>query len=123
MKKQLLIVDDEIAVRLLLEHYLSEDYDVISKVDGEDAFSWIDSGNKPDLVLADIEMPKLDGFELLIKIREKYSAADIPYLVVSGKSKQDNYLKSYQLGANDYISKPFSASELKKKVDHYFEAV
>jgi CheY-like chemotaxis protein len=119
--KNILVVDDEEGVRMLLEHYLSEDYNVISKEDGSDALSWINQGNNPDLVLADLEMPKLNGFELLLKMREQSRTKNIPYLIVSGKNKQENFLKSYQLGANDYISKPFSASELKEKVEFYLE--
>jgi len=116
MKKTLLVIDDEISIRLLLEHFLGEDYNVITKEDGSTAAEWLENGNRPDLILADLEMPRLDGFELLVKIRMNNSTKMIPCMVVTGKNKSDNYMKSFRLGANDYLQKPFTPEELKSRV-------
>ena len=116
MKKTLLVVDDELSIRLLLEHFLGDEYNVVTKDDGQKAFDWILTGNQPDLILADIEMPVLNGFELLDKIRTDNKMKEIPYLVVTGKGKSENYLKSFRHGASDYLQKPFSPEELKTRV-------
>ncbi|GDX53017.1 hypothetical protein LBMAG27_20640 [Bacteroidota bacterium] len=117
MKKTLLIVDDELSIRLLLEHFLGEEYNVITKEDGRKAFDWLEKGNHTDLILADLEMPVLDGFELLVKLRENKETQTIPYMVVTGKAKTDNYMKSFRLGANDYLQKPFTPEEIKSRVE------
>jgi DNA-binding response OmpR family regulator len=116
MKKTLLVVDDELSIRLLLEHFLGDEYNVVTKDDGQKALDWISTGNHPDLILADIEMPALNGFELLDKIRMDNEMKGIPYLVVTGKGKSENYMKSFTHGANDYLQKPFSPEELKTRV-------
>ncbi len=118
MKKTLLVVDDEIGIRLLLEHFLGEDYNVVTKEDGKKAFDWISIGNYPDLILADIEMPEIDGFELLNKLRTNEAMKSIPYMMITGKGKSENYLKSFRFGANDYLQKPFSPEELRTRVDN-----
>lgn len=119
MKKTLLIVDDEPGVRLLLEHYFSEDYNVISKEDGDDAMEWLNAGNEPQLILTDIEMPRLNGLELIRKVRNELNKTDLPCLLVSGKSKEEYYLNSFRLGANGFIAKPFSAETVKKEVEYH----
>ncbi len=114
----MLIVDDEPGVRLLLEHYFSEDFNVVAKEDGDDAIAWLTEGNQPQFIITDIEMPRLNGLELLKKIREHINTINVPCLVVSGKSKEEHLLNSFKLGANGFISKPFNADELKREVDY-----
>ncbi len=118
MKKTLLIVDDEPGVRLLLEHYFAEDYNVVSKADGDDALSWLSEGNNPQLILTDIEMPHMNGLDLIKEVRARFSGTDIPCLVVSGKSREDYFLNSFKIGANGFVAKPFKAEELKREVDY-----
>ena len=117
MKKTLLVVDDELTIRLLLEHFLGEEYNVVTKEDGKMAFDWLEKGNHTDLILADLEMPVVDGFELLVKIRESKQTQLIPCMVVTGKTKTDNYMKSFRLGASDFLQKPFTPEELKSRVE------
>lgn len=117
MKKTLLVVDDELSIRLLLEHFLGEEYNVVTKEDGKTAFDWLEKGNHTDLILADLEMPVVDGFELLVKIRESKQTQLIPCMVVTGKTKTDNYMKSFRLGASDFLQKPFTPEEIKKRVE------
>ncbi len=117
MKKTLLIVDDELNIRLLLEHFLGEEYNVVTKEDGSMAFEWLNNGNHTDLILADLEMPVLDGFELLTKMRSNQQMQTIPCMIITGKTKTDNYMKSFRLGASDFLQKPFTPEELKNKVE------
>ncbi len=117
MKKTLLIVDDELSIRILLEHFLGEEYNVITKEDGQKAFEWLEKGNRADLILSDIEMPVLNGFDLLIKIRENKKLGVIPCVVITGKGLPDNYEKTLRLGATDFIKKPFTPEEIKSKIE------
>ena len=117
MKKTLLVVDDEISIRLLLEHFLGEEYNVVTKENGKTAYDWLENGNHPDLILADLEMPKLDGFELLAKLQGNKQTQSIPCMVVTGKTKTDNYMKSFRLGAMDFLQKPFTPEEIKNRVE------
>jgi CheY-like chemotaxis protein len=119
VKKTLLIVDDEPGVRMLLEHYFSEDYNVISKEDGDEAIEWLKQGNEPQLILTDIEMPRVSGLELVKRVRNELNKPNLPCLLVTGKSKEDYYLSSFRIGANGFISKPFSAETVKKEVEYH----
>jgi len=60
MKKKILVIDDELSIRMLLENFLSKTYDVIAKSDGMEGLKWLELGNMPDLIVADIQMPNLD---------------------------------------------------------------
>ena len=94
--KKILIVDDEISILKLLRHYLSEFYEVKAFSDGAEAFLWMQEGSLPDLIVADIKMPTIDGLEFLkqLKMSEFYKA--IPVIMLSSlDSSEDriNYLK------------------------------
>ena len=122
-KKQLLVVDDEPGVLLLLEHYLGETFDVVTAEDGKRANEWLEAGHVPDLVLADIEMPVMDGYELLRRIRTNPATEHVPCLMVSGKNKNLHYLQAMRLGADGFIGKPFTAAELQNKVQHFADTM
>lgn len=70
MKKQILIIDGQPVMRKLLEQLLKEKYKVVSHENGKDALEWMYSGNIPDLVVADLNMPEIDGFEYIKRVRE-----------------------------------------------------
>ena len=116
MKKTLLVVDDELSIRMLLEHFLGSDYNVVTHENGKHAYEWLNNGNQPDLILADLEMPVLDGFELLTKVHSNKNTSTIPYMIVSGKNKTENYMKSFRMGAIDFLQKPFTPEELTSRV-------
>lgn len=120
-KKQLLVIDDEPGVCLLLEHYLGDDFEVVTRENGLDACMWLAEGNVPTLVLADIEMPVMDGWEFLRRMRADAATRDVPCMMVSGKSKSLYYIQSHRLGANGFIAKPFTARELQEKLARFIE--
>jgi CheY-like chemotaxis protein len=122
-KKQLLIVDDEPGVLLVLEHYLAESFDVHTAENGRQAIQWIDDGHVPDLALVDIEMPVMDGYELLRRLRARPDTERMPCLMVSGKNKNLHYLQALRMGADGFIAKPFTAAEIKNKVEHFAETI
>jgi len=117
MKKKVLVIDDELSIRILLENYLKKDYDVITKNDGMDALKWMEEGNIPDLIVADIQMPNLDGYEFIKNIRASGFFKHIPIIMLSGIESSSEKVKCLKLGADDYIVKPFNPEELSVRIE------
>jgi DNA-binding response OmpR family regulator len=115
MKKKILVVDDEKSICLLLENFLSQDYDVVSMDDGLEALKWLDE-NLPDLIISDIQMTKMDGYEFLTNVRQRGFTKHTPMIMLSGKAESKERIKSYKLGAQDYLTKPFNPEELEELV-------
>jgi DNA-binding response OmpR family regulator len=115
MKKKILVVDDETSICLLLENFLSLDYDVITINNGEEALVWLE-GNLPDLIISDIQMDNMDGFEFLTKVRQRGFTKHTPFVMLSARAESKERIKCYQLGAQDYLTKPFNPEELEEVV-------
>jgi len=115
MRKKILVVDDEITICFMLENFLSEEYDVISFNDGINALEWLE-GNLPDLIISDIEMPNMDGYEFLVQVRDRGFTKHTPIIMLSAKSESKERIKCYKLGAQDYLTKPFNPEELEELV-------
>lgn len=116
--KQVLIIDDEPIMRKLLEQILKDKYEVISLENGREALEWMYSGNIPDLVVADLNMPEINGFEYIEKVRESGFFSDVPLIVLSGEESSSERIKCLKLGANDYLIKPFNPEELGLRIDN-----
>jgi DNA-binding response OmpR family regulator len=115
-KSKILVVDDNAYLVDILSFSLEmENYEVLKAYDGEEALKII-TDNKPDLILADIMMPKMDGFELCKKTKERPETKNIPFLFLTAKGKLDDQLKGFSLGGDDYIVKPFNLNDLLKKI-------
>ncbi|KGM96579.1 PhoP family transcriptional regulator [Clostridium novyi A str. 4552] len=111
---EILIADDEEEIIELLSLYLEKDkHYIYSAVNGLEAFEII-SNNKVDIAIIDIMMPKIDGYHLIKKIREKY---DIPIIMLSAKSEYSDKILGLDLGADDYVTKPFNAMEVVARVN------
>lgn len=111
---QILIADDEKEIIELMTLYLeNEQYQVIEAYDGIEALEKL-AKHKVDLVILDVMMPKLDGFNVLKKIRETYQ---MPVLMLSAKSEDVNKILGLGLGADDYIAKPFNPLEVVARVN------
>ncbi len=117
MKKKILVVDDERTIRMLLENYLGQTYEVAAKSDGLDALNWLNAGNIPDLIIADINMPNMDGFAFVENIRASGYFKDIPVIMLSASESSTEKVKFLRLGANDYMVKPFNPEELLVRMD------
>ena len=115
MKKKILVVDDESMICLLLENFLSKKYEVTAVNDGIGALKWLDS-TIPDLIISDIQMPNMGGFEFLTKLRERGFTKHTPVIMLSARSESKERIKCYQLGAQDYLTKPFNPEELDELV-------
>jgi len=116
MKKKILVIDDERTIRVLLENFL-KDYIVTTKNDGLEGLSWLQEGNMPDLIVADIQMPNLDGYEFVKQLRASGFFKEIPLIVLSGIESTAEKVKCLKLGANDYIVKPFNPEELLIRIE------
>jgi CheY-like chemotaxis protein len=115
MKKKILVVDDEPSICLLLDNFLSLDYDVVTINNGEEALAWLE-GNLPDLIISDIQMTKMDGFEFLTKVRQRGFTKHTPFMMLSARAESKERIKCYKLGAQDYLTKPFNPEELEELV-------
>ena len=112
-KKTILIVDDEKMILNLLSHNLTkEGYNVIEAVDGMEAIEMANN-NKPDLILLDVMLPKVDGLTVCKRIK---SQMNVPILMVTAKDEELDKIVGLELGADDYITKPFSVRELLARV-------
>lgn len=111
--KNILAIDDEKAIRLILETSLKQKYAVTTKNDGEEGYYWmVKEKIIPDLIICDIQMPNLDGYEFLKRIRNSGFFGDIPIIMLSGEEQSKERVKCYQLKAQDYLTKPFNPGEL-----------
>jgi DNA-binding response OmpR family regulator len=116
--KHVLIIDDEPVMLKLLEQILKSKYVVDTQENGKDALEWLYSGNIPDLIVADLKMPELDGFEFIRLIRESGYFADLPLIVLSGEESSSERIRCLKLGANDYLIKPFNPEELSLRIEN-----
>ena len=114
MKKTvILIVDDELSIiKFLRANLEAGGYEVMAAIDGAQAIQTFEMG-QPDLMILDIMMPKMDGFEVCRRIREW---SQIPVIMLSARGDEDDKVKCLNLGADDYITKPFGAGELIARV-------
>ena len=109
MKKTILIVEDEIKIRFLLRDYLlKDDYIVLEAENGQAALE-IFKNNNIDLIILDIMMPVMNGYEVLGHVRK---VSTIPIIMLTAKGEEIDKLQGYELGADDYITKPFSPKVL-----------
>jgi DNA-binding response OmpR family regulator len=117
MKKKILVIDDELSIRMLLENFLSRTYEVVTRSDGMEGIKWLEQGNMPDLIIADIQMPNLDGHDLIKNLKSSGFFRDIPLIMLSGIESSQEKVKFLKLGANDYMVKPFNPEELAVRIE------
>jgi DNA-binding response OmpR family regulator len=112
-QRVVLVVDDEPGMRLLLRRYLErEGYRVIEAADGAQALQLF-AAQPVDLALVDVMMPKVDGFELVRQLR---ADSDVPVILLTGRGEESARVAGLELGADDYVTKPFSMPELVARV-------
>lgn len=115
-KPKILIVDDEPNIVMSLEYMLRrKNYEVFIARNGTEALHAIEE-NKPDLILLDIMMPDVDGYEICGRVKSSEQTSHIKVVFLSAKSKKSDIEKGYELGADLYVVKPFSNKELTEKI-------
>ncbi|MBL7903614.1 MAG: response regulator [Bacteroidales bacterium] len=117
MKKIILAIDDEAVIRKLLENFLGKKYEVTTKANGIEAMAYIQSGNVPDLIICDILMPEMNGYEFVRQIRSSGLFSKIPLLMLSGEEDSKTRISFYKLRVRNFITKPFNPEELEVLVD------
>jgi len=109
MKRKILVIDDTRNVQLLLSDFLSgQDFEVVTASDGREALDAAHEAN-PDLILLDIMMPNMDGYQFISHLRRESST---PVIMITAKQAEADIIKGFDLGADDYITKPFRLREL-----------
>lgn len=120
-RKRILVVDDEIYIVHILEFTLTmEGYEVLTAADGEEALRRLEQ-DRPDLVVLDIMMPKVDGYEVLRRIRADEEFHQLPVILLSAKGRPLDRETGLEIGADDYIVKPFSPRRLLEKIQDLLE--
>lgn len=122
-KKQLLIIDDEPSIRLILEHYFSSEYDVVLTSNGQEALSWLQKGHQADAIVADYEMPHMNGLEFLKHLRSNALHGSTPLLMLSVTDDSSKKIMCLRQGADDYIVKPFNPEELEIRIKNVLNRV
>lgn len=116
-KKKVLIVDDIIINRVILKKMLKDEYELMEASNGEEALALMHQyGLGISLVLLDLVMPVMDGFEVLAKVREDSELASIPIIVITGDDDESNEAKCLMCGATDFVKKPFNVEVVRNRV-------
>jgi CheY-like chemotaxis protein len=110
-KKKILIADDETGIRLTVGRILDKDYIVLEAANGEEAVE-IAKGQKPDLILMDLIMPKMDGYAACSQIKADEATKGIPVVILTAVGNELNKKFATEMGAEGYITKPFNIQEL-----------
>lgn len=116
MKKKILILDDKETIAKILSIYLMADYDCIWLSDGLQGMKWLQEGNTPDLIISDIRMPEMRGDDFLEWLKQNELFKHIPVIMLSSEDSTSERIRLLEIGAADYIVKPFNPLELKVRV-------
>jgi CheY-like chemotaxis protein len=108
---KILVIDDEQSIQLMLENFLSKKYQVVCKNNGTEAIEWLEE-NLPDLIICDIQMPVMNGYQFLEKFRQRGYTKHTPVVMLSCTESSQDRVKCYRLGSQDFLVKPFNPEEL-----------
>lgn len=122
-RKQILVVDDDVSILKLLNFILSKDYAVVMKTSGIEAFSWLEEGNYPDLIISDLQMPYFDGTSFIRNLKISGFYRNTSVIVLSGANDIKEQVENMSFSVEGYITKPFNPAGLKETINHVFNAV
>ena len=115
-KKLVLVVDDATANLQIVHSMLKDDFKVRVATSGAKALALVKTKPQPDLILLDVTMPEMDGYEVCTILKAAPESRDIPVIFLTGKTEADDETKGFEVGAVDYIHKPFSPAVVKARV-------
>lgn len=119
--KKILLVDDSMTTLFMEEMILSSRYRLVKASNGEDAVAKA-LAESPDLILLDVIMPKMDGFEVCRRLRAEEATRLVPIIMVTTRGEGHNVERGYEAGCTDYVTKPINSIELLAKVQNYLGA-
>lgn len=123
MAKKILVVDDERHIVRLVEVNLSRaGYDVVTAYDGVEALESVKS-DTPDMIVLDVMMPRMDGFEVLRRLQADPDTQDIPVIMLTAKAQDADIFKGWSSGVSSYLTKPFNPRELLTFVERIFQSL
>lgn len=123
MAYRILVVDDEPPLVRLMEFILAKQgHTMLVATNGEEALATV-RAEKPDLVLLDIMMPRIDGYEVARQIRADEAIKSTPIIMLSAKAQEDDIAKGIEVGVNEYITKPFAPANLVQVVNDYLSTL
>lgn len=117
-KKKILAVDDNPDNTTIVEELFGDDYDLRTAGTGKEAME-IALDFQPDIILLDIMLPDIDGYEICRRLREHPSLSDTKIIMVTAKNALEDRIKGYEVGANDFITKPFTEENILESVDFF----
>ncbi len=114
-KPMILLVDDDPEILTLLRDFLQRDYNIITAADGLEGYQKV-LASKPDLIVADVMMPEMDGIELCNRIRNNFDTSHLPIILLTAKAETEDRIAGLKAGADSYIPKPFNPEHLKVRL-------
>ena len=122
-QRSILIVDDSVTVRKVTSRLLERaGFDVRLAKDGIDALEKLQE-KKPDLMLLDIEMPRMDGFEVATQVKNSSELKDLPIIIISSRTGDKHQTRAFELGVNRFLGKPFQEKELLEQINQLLDIV
>ncbi|WP_080056186.1 response regulator [Spirosoma aerolatum] len=118
MKKvyHVLVIEDDSFIRKVLRQTLKDDFEVTTTENGMEGMAWLEEGHPVDIILSDIQMPHMDGKNLISMLRASPVFRKLPIIILSTYADSDTRIACLKLGADDYIIKPFNPMEVKTKI-------
>ncbi|RYY34539.1 MAG: response regulator [Sphingobacteriaceae bacterium] len=113
---KILVVEDDPYMQIILQEFLSANYDVEICENGMVALAFLQDGNIPDLILSDYNTPQLTGLELIDQVKSSDFFNTIPIMILSGEESSEKRIKCLDAGAEDFIVKPFNPTELASRI-------
>jgi DNA-binding NarL/FixJ family response regulator len=120
MKRVLIVDDDPVSLKILSRHLTQHGYRVYTGTSGQEGLS-VFSQELPDVIVSDVMMPEMDGFEFCRQLRQLRGGELVPFIFLSSRGEVDDRVQGYEWGADDYIIKPFEPRELVAKIESQIE--
>lgn len=114
---QILAIDDEPSMLMIIQHFFKEKFVVEVKSTAEDALKWMQQGNIPDLIICDLNMPDINGGEMVKLVRSSGFISSIPFIILSATESSEQKIQALNAGADDFMVKPFNRKELEARIN------
>lgn len=114
--QKVMVIEDVISIQKIIQYSLKDRFEVITFKNGLDALSYLYKGSLPDIIISDLNIPGISGFELLTQLKASGLFSSIPVLMLSGEDSTQIRINCLEAGAEDYVVKPFNPRELEARI-------